>query len=832
MSALTISLPQKSHTQIPRQPSTLTPMCGIVGYIGPKPVVPVIMEGLARLEYRGYDSAGIAVAGGPAGLQLRRAPGKLRNLARDLETHPVQGTFGIGHTRWATHGRPTEENAHPHRDGTGTLVVVHNGIVENYLQLKAALIAKGHKFASETDTEIIAHVIQDELELAANQASSSRPEASQSGAAAERPLPSQGPNTPPATTTEANESEAAITAGPSSIPLEEAVRRAVLRLTGAFAIGVLSADEPDKLVAARFGPPAVLGLGEGEYFLASDVPGILHHTRSIYFLADGELATLTPSGITLTDFDGSPRTLLPQRVTWDPIQAEKAGYKHFMLKEINEQPRSIRDTTLGRVSLDTGRVFLPDLQISPEEFRDCTQITIAACGTSWHAGLAGKFMIERLARLRVDVDYASEFRYRSPLADPRTIGLLITQSGETADTLAAQAELIHLGSKTLAICNVVGAAVTRRAEGTITTNAGPEIGVASTKAFTAQLTALFLLALHLAQVRGTISDAESLHYVTELARIPAKLENMLSLAVPNATGGGEGTAALIPLTPPPATNPIILSGATAGAVEGPASLPGTTPNPAVLSTGAAGAAERPSYFASAPTTPVISTGAAGAAERSLPSQSPNTPATQNPSVLLSASNGPASLSGTPNPFAAALFQPDRRIAPRLSLNAQCQHLAQLFSGARDFLFLGRGIHYPIALEGALKLKEISYIHAEGYPAGEMKHGPNALIDETLPVVCIATKDPTDPASVLKYEKTLSNIQEVTARAGRVIAIATEGDTTITQLVEHTIHIPAAPELLLPLLETIPLQLLAYHIAVRRGCDVDQPRNLAKSVTVE
>ncbi len=698
-------------------------MCGIVGYIGPKPVVPVIMEGLARLEYRGYDSAGIAVAGGTAGLQLRRAPGKLRNLARDLEAHPVEGTFGIGHTRWATHGRPTEENAHPHRDGTGTLVVVHNGIVENYLQLKAALIAKGHTFSSETDTEIIAHVIQDELELAA------------------------GIIHADATSLEANESETAITLNPSPLPLEEAVRRAVLRLTGAFAIGVLSAAEPDKLVAARFGPPAVLGLGEGEYFLASDVPGILHHTRSIYFLADGELATLTPAGITLTDFDGSPRTLLPQRVTWDPIQAEKAGYKHFMLKEINEQPRSIRDTTLGRVSLDTGRVFLPDLQISPEEFRSCTEITIAACGTSWHAGLAGKFMIERLARLRVDVDYASEYRYRSPLADPGTIGLLITQSGETADTLAAQAELTRLGAKTLAICNVVGAAVTRHAAGTITTNAGPEIGVASTKAFTAQLTALFLLALHLAQTRGTISDAESLHYVTELSRIPAKLENMLSLTVPNSTGGGEGTAALIPLTTP--------SGAPA----------------------------------------------------------PGAPRLDSETWV-------------------SATQPERRVAPRLSLNAQCQHLAQLFSGARDFLFLGRGIHYPIALEGALKLKEISYIHAEGYPAGEMKHGPNALIDETLPVVCIATKDPTDPASVLKYEKTLSNIQEVTARAGRVIAIATEGDTTVTQLVEHTVHIPAAPELLLPLLETIPLQLLAYHIAVRRGCDVDQPRNLAKSVTVE
>ncbi len=658
-------------------------MCGIVGYIGPKPCVPVIMEGLARLEYRGYDSAGIAVAGGPEGLQLRRAPGKLRNLDSILQRDPVHGTYGIGHTRWATHGRPTEENAHPHRDGTGTLVVVHNGIVENYLTLKHELIAKGHKFASETDTEIIAHLIEDELERAAGSQL-----ASTHGAGKRR-----------ASGTDAEDSNESITVLdsplPSAIPLEEAVRRAARRMTGAFAIGVLSANEPDKMVAARMGPPIVLGLGDGEFFLASDVPGILHHTRTIYFLSDNEVATLTTDGIALTDFAGNARTLTPQRITWDPIQAEKAGYKHFMLKEINEQPRAVRDTTLGRISFDTGRVFLPDMTITPEDLRAATSITIAACGTSWHAGLAGKFMIERLARLPVDVDYASEFRYRDPIKDPHTLGLLITQSGETADTIAAQQELIAKGSKTLAICNVVGAAVTRLAAGTITTNAGPEIGVASTKAFTAQLTALFTLALHLAQVRGKISDVQSLHYATELSLIPNKLEMVLR-----------------------------------------------------------------------------------------------------------------------------------------STDDICANLAKEFSTARDFLFLGRGIHYPIALEGALKLKEISYIHAEGYPAGEMKHGPNALIDETLPVVVIATKDPDDPASVLKYEKTLSNIQEVTARSGRVIAIATEGDTHIHQLVEHVLEIPAAPELLLPILEVVPLQLLAYHIAVRRGCDVDQPRNLAKSVTVE
>jgi glutamine---fructose-6-phosphate transaminase (isomerizing) len=651
-------------------------MCGIVGYIGPQPVVPVIIEGLRRLEYRGYDSAGIAVAGGPEGLALRRAPGKLRNLEAVIADSPIDGTFGIGHTRWATHGRPTEENAHPHRDGSGTLVVVHNGIVENYLTLKAALIAKGHKFVSETDTEIIAHLIEDELNLAAGK----------------QPNPAQA-------APEANTAEAVLTlplnGNKPTIPLEEAVRRAVKRITGAFAIGVLSAHEPNKLVAARMGPPAVIGIGEGEYFLASDVPGILHHTRNIHFLADGEVAILTKEGVTLTDFNAAPLPLKIQRITWDPIQAEKAGYKHFMLKEINEQPRAIRDTTLGRVSLDTGHVFLESMQITDDDLRNASQITIAACGTSWHAGLAGKFMIERLARLPVEVDYASEYRYRDPIADPRAIGLLITQSGETADTIAAQRELIAKGSKTLAICNVVGAAVTREAQGTITTNAGPEIGVASTKAFTAQLTALFVLALHLAQVRGTITDAESLHLVDELSKLPAKVEEVLR-----------------------------------------------------------------------------------------------------------------------------------------SVDAQCYELAKAFHTANDFLFLGRGIHYPIALEGALKLKEISYIHAEGYPAGEMKHGPNALIDETLPVVCIATKDPNDPSSVLKYEKTLSNIQEVTARSGRVIAIAIEGDEEIKHLVEHTIQIPQAPELLLPLLEVVPLQLLAYHIAVRRGCDVDQPRNLAKSVTVE
>jgi glucosamine--fructose-6-phosphate aminotransferase (isomerizing) len=627
-------------------------MCGIVGYVGPKKVVPVIIEGLRRLEYRGYDSAGIAV-GSPSRstLEVRRAPGKLCNLEEVLREHPLEGTYGIGHTRWATHGRPTEENAHPHRDCTGRIVVVHNGIVENYLELKRELTAQGHKFVTETDTEIIAHLIE-QIEKEAE------------------------------------------TAG-QPISLEVAVRRAVKRLTGAFALGVLSALEPDKIVAARQGPPVVIGVGEGESFVASDVPGILHHTRNIYFLADGDMAILTLAGVELTDFDGNPIQRAITRIQWDPIQAEKGGYKHFMLKEIWEQPRAVTDTTLGRVSLDSGKVFLGEMKIADKELARAASISIAACGTSWHAALAGKYMIERLARLPVDVDYASEYRYRSPIAGPGALGLLITQSGETADTLAAQREMIALGSKTVAICNVVDAMVAREAHGSIYTHAGPEIGVASTKAFTAQLTALFLLALKLGQLRGHLDQAQSVTLIEELSRIPVKIEEVLR-----------------------------------------------------------------------------------------------------------------------------------------SRTAQCEQLAKDFSTARDFLYLGRGIHFPIALEGALKMKEISYIHAEGYPAGEMKHGPNALIDETLPVVVLATRDERDPASKLRYEKTLSNIHEVTARSGRVIAVATENDVTIGGLVEHVIYIPPAIELLSPLIEIVPLQLLAYYIAVRRGCDVDQPRNLAKSVTVE
>jgi len=622
-------------------------MCGIVGYVGKKSVVPIIVDGLRRLEYRGYDSAGIAVAGDGDGLQIRRAEGKLRNLEEAIRVKPLNGTYGIGHTRWATHGRPTEENAHPHRDCTGKIVVVHNGIVENYLSLKKKLIEEGHKFTTETDTEIIAHLV-----------------------------------------------EKYSSANGRHVPLEEAVRKTVKELSGVFALVLISTDDPNKIVAARNGPPAVIGLGNDEYFVASDVPAILYHTRDIYFLGDGDLAVVTPDGVSLSDFEGRPVRRDIQHVTWDPIMAEKGGFKHFMLKEIYEQPRAVRDTTLGRVSQDTGQIFLNEIEISEAELRAAKKINILACGTSWHAGQAGKFMIETLARVPVEVDYASEWRYRAPIVEPDTITVLISQSWETADTIAAQREAKAKGSKTLAICNVVGSMITREAAGTIYTHAGPEIGVASTKAFTGQLTALYLFAMYLAQARGAITPEQSRTAVQELTRIPGKLETILTH------------------------------------------------------------------------------------------------------------------------------------------DAACDELAKRYQKVHDFLFLGRGIHYPIALEGALKLKEISYIHAEGYPAGEMKHGPNALIDENLPVVVIATRDVSSQGSMTRYEKTCSNLKEVKARSCVVIALATEGDEEIKEAADHVLYIPPAPEELSPILEIVPLQLLAYHIAVRRGCDVDQPRNLAKSVTVE
>ncbi|MCC7181144.1 MAG: glutamine--fructose-6-phosphate transaminase (isomerizing) [Acidobacteria bacterium] len=614
-------------------------MCGIIGYIGSKPVVPVILDGLKRLEYRGYDSAGIAVVN-DGRLDIRRSAGKLANLEQSLAKSPLEGQYGLGHTRWATHGRPTEENAHPHRDGTGRLVVVHNGIIENYLELKRELLAKGHAFQSETDTEVVAHLVQDEW---------------------------RGDG------------------------LENAVQRAMARIRGLFALVLLTADDPDKLVAVRNGPPIVVGLGEGEYFVASDVPAILAHTRNVVFMDDREMAVVTPAGATFRSLDGTEVTHVPTRVTWDPVMAEKAGYKHFMLKEIIEQPHALRETILGRVSVDSAQTFLDELAISPADLAEVTKVTMVACGTSWHAALVGKFMIEQLARIPVEVDYGSEFRYRDPIVDRHSLTVAITQSGETADTLAALREAKAKGARSVAICNVVGSMATREAEGTIYTHAGPEIGVASTKAFTTQLVALYLLALRLSEIRETLTIEQRRTAIDALMRLPQVVE---------------------------------------GAIQA---------------------------------------------------------------------------------------------------SKATEDIAARFYNRSDFLYLGRGVNYPIALEGALKLKEISYIHAEGYPAGEMKHGPIALIDEAMPVVALAPRDSV-------FEKMLGNIQEAKARGGSVIAVTNEGDSPLTDLLDgHSdalVAIPATTPLLTSVAMTIPLQLLAYHIAIRRGCDVDQPRNLAKSVTVE
>ena len=620
-------------------------MCGIVGYVGNKQVVPLIIEGLRKLEYRGYDSAGIAAVDENHKLQIRRAEGKLRNLEDVLRKDPIDGSYGVGHTRWATHGRPTEENAHPHRDCSGRVVVVHNGIIENYLELKDNLRKKDHRFVTETDTEIIAHLIEEHLKGGDN--------------------------------------------------FEGAVRKTVHELRGIFALSMLSSEEPDTIISARLGPPVVIGLGDGEYFVASDIPAILEHTRDVFFLGDGEIAVMTKDSVRVTDFSGNEIEPEKQRITWDPIQAEKGGFKHFMLKEIYEQPRAVRETVEGRISLDTGRVFLDEMKnLTEKDFKRFNSIKIAACGTSLHAGLAGKYMIEELARVNVEVDYASEFRYRDPVLDENTLLLVISQSGETADTIAALREVKERGVKVLSICNVLGSMITREADGTILTHAGPEIGVASTKAFTSQMIALYLFGLYLGQLRGTLSDDESKAHAQQLAELPVKMEQLLNDA------------------------------------------------------------------------------------------------------------------------------------------STVEELSREFFRATDFLYLGRGINFPIALEGALKLKEISYIHAEGYPAGEMKHGPNALIDERLPVMFINTREEGNRASELRYEKTHSNIVEVKAREGIVISVLTKGDSMSSVVSDHVIEIPPSSDLLSPLLSIIPLQLLAYHIAVRRGCDVDQPRNLAKSVTVE
>jgi glucosamine--fructose-6-phosphate aminotransferase (isomerizing) len=621
-------------------------MCGIIGYIGSKQLVPILIDGLRRLEYRGYDSAGVAVVRN-GNIELRRSAGKLARLEEVIASTPLEGDYGIGHTRWATHGRPTEENAHPHRDCTGRIVVVHNGIIENYLDLKHQLQKEGHKFVTETDTEIVAHLVEREMKRALEEG--------------------------------------------KDAGLENAVRRALLYMRGLFALVLISADDPNKIVTVRNGPPIVVGLGDNEFFVASDIPAILSHTRDVVFLGDEEMAVITPAGVEFTDYAGRAVSKKSTKVSWDPVMAEKAGYKHFMLKEIFEQPWAVRETVLGRTSVETGRVFLQEIEIPDDVLRGVERIVILACGTSWHAALIGKFLFESLARVPVEVDYGSEYRYRDPILSPNTLAIVITQSGETADTLAALREAKKKGASSIAICNVVGSMATRETEGTVYTHAGPEIGVASTKAFTTQIVALHLLAMYLGQIRGVLSPEAARPHLEGLTQLPLLLEHALKCE---------------------------------------------------------------------PTT---------------------------------------------------------------------EEIARRFYQRSDFLYLGRGINYPIALEGALKLKEISYIHAEGYPAGEMKHGPIALIDEQMPVVTIAPDDHV-------FEKMIGNIQEAKARGGSVIALTTERNQTIKALLDPAhdfmITVPESHPLLTPVLMVVPLQLLAYHIAIRRGCDVDQPRNLAKSVTVE
>ena len=616
-------------------------MCGIFGYVGPKNPVPIIMAGLKSLEYRGYDSAGIAVVENGK-LKVIRSSGKLKNLEEVLEKEPVTGQFGIGHTRWATHGRPTEENAHPHRDCKGRIVVVHNGIIENYLALKRSLIAEGHRFTTETDTEVIAHLI--EKNFKGN--------------------------------------------------LEEAVLATLKDLKGLYAFAVLSADDPEKLVAVREGAPLIVGSTEDQGFVASDIPAMLPYTQSILFLDEHEVAVVSRSGIKLLDIEGNPRKPQFQQISWAPVQAEKGGHRHFMLKEIFEQPTAVANTVLGRLSQDTDSVRMDEVAITEDQWKSFKQIRILACGTSWHAALVGKHMIESLARVPVEVDYASEFRYRNPIILPDSLYIFITQSGETADTISAQRLVRESGSKILTITNVVGSMTTRIADGILYTRAGPEIGVASTKAFTTQLVCLYLLSLYLGKLHGTVADGDIRRMLEDLKALPHKMEEVLNCA------------------------------------------------------------------------------------------------------------------------------------------KNVEKIARFLFRADDFLFLARGVHYPIALEGALKLKELSYIHAEGYPAGEMKHGPNALIDEDLPVVFIATYDPEYPHSRTRYEKVLNNVKEVKSRDGILVSLGLGNDEELQENSDQYIAIPQTNEFLLPILEAIPLQLLAYYIADRRGCDVDQPRNLAKSVTVE
>src|SRR5579863_778580 len=613
-------------------------MCGIIGFVGNRPALALLVDGLKRLEYRGYDSAGVAFFIG-GHIEVRRSAGKLVELEALLDgdgfRNRVVDGLGIGHTRWATHGRPSEENAHPHR--SGEVVVVHNGIIENYLALKRELFAEGRRFTSETDTEVIVHLI--EREHAAGK------------------------------------------------PLAAAVRASLARLKGSYAICVLSEREPDRIVAARNGCPLVIGIAPHAYFVASDIPAFLSQTRDVVFLEDAEVAVLTANALEVTGFDGSVKVKNVQHISWDPIMAEKGGFRHFMQKEIHEQPRAVSDTFRGRIFPESGEVELGEIPWTPEEVRKIERLSIAACGTSWHASLIGKFLIEELARLPVEVDIASEFRYRDPLVGPEHLFIAVSQSGETADTMAALKEAKKKGARLLSICNVVGSSLAREAQGVLFTHAGPEISVASTEAFTTQLVAFYLLALFLGRRRSVLSKEQVVGRMMELIALPGLIERVLEQ-------------------------------------EG-----------------------------------------------------------------------------------------------------EVMRIAERFSRSRDFLFLGRGIQYPIALEGALKLKEISYIHAEGYPAGEMKHGPIALIDREMPVVVLAPRDGV-------YEKMIGNVMEVKARGGMILSIVEEGDMEVAGQSDATISIPRAPARLMPLLTVVPLQLLAYHIAILKGSDVDQPRNLAKSVTVE
>jgi len=611
-------------------------MCGIVGYIGYREAWPIIIKGLQRLEYRGYDSAGVALMNGH--LSIYKKAGKVSDLKQSVEGENLDGTLGMGHTRWATHGEPSDRNSHPHTSGDGRLAIIHNGIIENYSSLKEALLSRGHVFKSDTDTEVLIHLIED-IQL-------------QTG-----------------------------------LDIREAVRIALDKVIGAYAIVIMDKDQPDELIAARKGSPMVLGVGEGEYFIASDASPIIEYTKNVIYLNDNEIAFIKRDEILIKNIDNTIQIPYVQELELKLEMLEKGGFDHFMLKEIFEQPRSIKDCMRGRIYPEEGYVQLGGIKEYAEKLKNIDRIVIVACGTSWHAGLVGEYLIEEYSRIPVEVEYASEFRYRNPIISEKDIVIAISQSGETADTMAAIELAKSKGATIFGICNVVGASIPRLSHAGVYTHAGPEIGVASTKAFTAQVTVLTLMALYMAQQRGKITQSKMVYLLTELDNIPALVEK----------------------------------------------------------------------------------------------------------CLLS--------------------------------NDSIKNISEAFKNASNFLFLGRGSGFPVALEGALKLKEISYIHAEGYPAAEMKHGPIALIDEEMPVVFIATTNSS-------YEKVISNIQEVKARKGRVIAIVTEGDTVVKNMADFTIEIPDADEIFLPLLATIPLQLLSYHIAVLRGCNVDQPRNLAKSVTVE